>query len=175
MIRKTGRFTTGIAVWIALTSPVTAQTHHHHDHGVIRLDVAAQGQTINVFLESPLDSFVGFERAPRSNAEKKRAADALIALHSGSLLEPNPEAQCSLSNIEVKAPVLEGRAGEENGHADLEGTYVFTCNRPDKLTDINTHFFKTFRYTKKVEAQVVGPQGQSKVTLKKNSTRIKLK
>lgn len=174
MIQQLGKVIVVSTVWLALAAPLAAQTHHHHDHGVIRLDVAAEGQTINVFLESPLDSFVGFERAPRTEVEKKRAADALAALRSGSLLEPNREAQCTLGSTEVKAPVLEGQAREKNGHADLEATYVFNCNQPDKLTAINTRFFEKFKHTKKVEAQVVGPKGQNKASLNKNNTLIRL-
>ena len=37
-------------------------------------------------LELPLDSLLGFERAPRTDAERKAAADVLARLRSGGTL-----------------------------------------------------------------------------------------
>lgn len=162
-----------LTLLMGLALPASAQ-HAHHEHGIIRLDVALDGPDLQVMLQSPLDSFVGFERAPRTDAEKKRAADALSMLRSHKLLLPNPEARCTLASAEVNAPVLEGKAREKNGHADLEATYNFKCQQAELLTSLDTRYFETFKYTKKVEAQVAGPKGQSKVSLRKNSTQIKL-
>ncbi len=155
-------------------NPAVAQTHHHHEHGIVRLDVAVDGSNINVLLQSPLDSFVGFERAPRTDAEKKRAANALDALRSGVLLQPNPQANCTLISVEVAAPVLEGKAKERGGHADAEASYEFTCTAIEKLTALNTLFYQTFKYTKKVEVQVIDAKGQRKVSVPKKDTAIAL-
>ncbi|HEX4878608.1 MAG TPA: DUF2796 domain-containing protein [Limnobacter sp.] len=146
---------------------------HHHEHGVVRLDVAVDGQQLSVLLQSPLDSFVGFERAPRNDAEKKRAEDALRLLREGTpVLTPNAEAQCTLQQATVNAPVLEGKSKPKDGHADLEAEYQFTCASPEQLKQLKTGFYANFKHTKKVEVQLAGPKGQRKVSLSKAQATV---
>lgn len=173
-MKKNARELLTVAVFLTASTIAFAAPHAHHDHGVVRLDLAIEGDEINVFMQSPLDSFVGFERAPRTDAEKKRAAEALELLRGGSLLKPNPEAECTLTAKEVNAPVLEGKAREKDGHADLEANYVFKCQKTPALTAVQTGFFDAFKHTKKVEVQIAGPKGQSKTTLTKKNSVIKL-
>lgn len=145
-----------------------------HDHGVIRINMAIEGEQLVVSLTSPLDSFVGFERAPRTDAEKERAATALKAMRSGELLQPSPEAQCTLKNAQVEAPVLEGKAKPQGGHADLEAEYEFACANPQALGAINLGYFDAFRWTKRVEVQHAGPNGQGQATLRRGrGTEVK--
>jgi hypothetical protein len=47
-----------------------AQQQHAHVHGQMKLDVAIDGPTVVIDMESPLDNIVGFERAPKTDAEK---------------------------------------------------------------------------------------------------------
>ncbi|MCB1546297.1 MAG: DUF2796 domain-containing protein [Hyphomicrobiaceae bacterium] len=48
-----------------------------HQHGVARLDLAVDGGTVTIAVEMPLDALVGFERSPRTGAERQAAAAAL--------------------------------------------------------------------------------------------------
>lgn len=51
-------------------APAAAQHQHHaHTHGVVTLGVAVDQSTITLELSAPLESLVGFERAPRTDAE----------------------------------------------------------------------------------------------------------
>ena len=42
-----------------------------HQHGVAKLDVAYDQGALSIELEAPLDVLLGFERAPRPDAERK--------------------------------------------------------------------------------------------------------
>ena len=53
-------------------SPAMAHEPGPHVHGVASLQVAVDGNTLTLNLESPLDNVLGFEHAPRS--EKQKAA-----------------------------------------------------------------------------------------------------
>ncbi len=73
--RSLGR-TTGLAIAAALLAAAPfltaqAQQQHAHVHGQLKLDVAVDGPTVVIDMESPLDNIVGFERAPKTDAEKK--------------------------------------------------------------------------------------------------------
>jgi hypothetical protein len=41
-----------------------------HVHGVATLDIAVEARKITVQLESPLDNLLGYERTPRTDAER---------------------------------------------------------------------------------------------------------
>lgn len=162
-----------IAALLANANLSTAAPHAHHDHGVIQLDVVIEDDKVNVSLQSPLDSFLGFERAPRTTTEKKNADNALALLRTGGLLQPDISANCTLTDSQVSAPVLEGKATEKDGHADLEANYIFGCKNISALKTMRLGFFDAFKHTMKIEVQLATPVGQSKTTVLKKNPIIK--
>lgn len=181
-----------IALVLSLLQP--AHAGKAHEHGVAKFDVAIEGNKFTVALESPLDSLLGFERAPRTDTERKAAADRLARLRSGgALFKADAAAQCTLSKVEVTAPVLEaaGKApvsgaaaktavsgavakAAEGDHADLDASYQYTCAQPQKLRALEQGLFAAFARMQRIEVQVAGAQGQSKVTLKRPARTVKL-
>ena len=95
----------GTAAWVAaLTLPVQAAPAAH-EHGVARLSVAVDGRTLSVELDAPLDGLLGFERPPRTDAERKAAADLLQRLRDpAALFRPDAAAGCSAGAVTVSAP-----------------------------------------------------------------------
>ena len=156
--------------------------------------MAIEGNKFTVALESPLDSLLGFERAPRTDTERKAAADMLARLRSGgALFKADAAAQCTLNKAEVTAPVLDaankapvtgaaakatltGAAAKatEGDHADLDASYEYTCAQPQQLRTLELGLFDAFKRMQRIEVQVAGAQGQSKVTLKRPARTVKL-
>jgi Protein of unknown function (DUF2796) len=151
-----------------------------HEHGVLKLDVAVDGNKLTIVMEAPLDNLLGFERAPRTDAERKAAADVLARLRSPDkgtpLFAADAAAQCSLSKAEVQAPVLESDAkgAAKDGHADLDASYEFTCAQPGELRSLDVGLFDAYKRTRRIDVQVVGPKGQSKVSLKRPARKVQL-
>jgi hypothetical protein len=151
-----------------------------HEHGVMKLDVVVDGSTLSVTLESPLDSFLGFERAPRTDAERKAAADLLARLRSpdqgAPLFVPDAAAQCKLVRAEVRAPVLEtpAKAVPKDGHADLDADFSYTCAQPAQLKSLGLGLFDAYRRLTRIDVQVAGPQGQAQATLRRPARSIAL-
>lgn len=160
-----------------LAAPLAqAQAQHAHVHGVLKLDVAVDGRTLTIAIDSPLDNVVGFERAPRSDAEKKTVAEAVAQLRAADrLFVIDPAAGCKLDQIDLDAPALglgQPNADAPSGHADLEGTFSFQCNDATKARFIDVGFFKAFRNTRQIDVQIASPQGQFKRTLKQPVGRL---
>lgn len=151
-----------------------------HEHGALKLDVAIEGNKIMITMEAPLDNLLGFERAPRTEAERKAAADVLARLRSpdkGSpLFAADAAAQCTLSKVEVQAPVLEPsvKPAAKDEHADLDASYEFTCSKPDELSTLDVGLFDAYKRTQRIDVQVAGPKGQAKVTLKRPARKVQL-
>jgi hypothetical protein len=107
------------------------------------------------------------------------------------LFVPDAAAQCQLVKAEVSAPVLEPGAkpaaksgaapasppaAHKSGgeHADLEASYSFQCAQPAQLRTLDLGLFDAYRRIQRIEVQVAGPKGQSKVTLRRPARSITL-
>lgn len=154
-----------------------------HSHGVAYLDVAVDGPTLTLRLESPLDSLVGFERAPRNDAERAQVRAMAQALRSGNQFVPTAAARCRLDRVDLTSPVLEpellgGAAAAlpdkaRDDHAELEGTFVYRCEDPKALQGIDVRLFDHFKRLRQVNAQLIGPKGQSALKLYSRSRQIR--
>jgi Protein of unknown function (DUF2796) len=172
------------ACWAAAallyTSPVAA-AGRAHEHGVVRLDVAVDGNKLSIELDAPLDSLLGFERAPRTDAEKRAAAAVLVQLRSPQPpFTPDAAAGCKWQSSEVLAPVLEAGADKapstkpKEVHADLTATFRYTCSQPQQLRVLDVGLFEAYARMQRIDAQVVGNAGQSKATLRRPQRVLKL-
>lgn len=170
----------------AIFSANAAAKEAAHVHGLMRMNVAVQAQTLTVQIEAPLDSLLGFEHAPRTAAQKA-AADALIKSlnEDRSLVRPAAAANCSPTKTVVDAAVLKPAdkvaAAKKDGqkpdseHADIDISYEFNCAQVDKLDTLTLGLFDAFKRLQKVEAQVVTAAGQSKQTMTRAQPVLKLK
>jgi Protein of unknown function (DUF2796) len=172
--------TNGLALVFACAGGTAWAAGKAHEHGVMKLDVAVEGNRVTIAMEAPLDNLLGFERAPRTDAERKAAADVLARLRSPDKGTPlftlDAAAQCSLSKAEVLAPVLEpgAKPAAQGEHADLDATFEFSCLHPGELRSLDVGLFDAYKRTQRIDVQVAGPKGQSKVTLKRPARTVKL-
>ncbi|MFZ2989011.1 DUF2796 domain-containing protein [Ideonella sp.] len=150
-----------------------------HEHGALKLDIALDGSTLSIDMEAPLDNLLGFERAPRTDAERKAAAEVLARLRSldktNPLFVPDAAAQCALVKAEVEAPVLEStKPLAKDDHADVDATYTYTCAQPLALKRLEVRLFDAYKRIARIDVQVAGAKGQSKATLKRPARDVVL-
>lgn len=148
-----------------------------HVHGVARLDIAVDTQRITLHLESPLDNLLGYERAPRTDAER-RQADALLARlrAADTMFRIDPAAGCTLAQVELASAALKlgPPAPGEDGHADLDADVSFNCLDAGKAAFIEVALFDAAARLQRLEVQVAGPQGQFRRDLVRPGRRIRL-
>ena len=161
------------------TLPFAAQAQQAaHVHGQIKLDVAVEGPTVVVTMEAPLDNFLGFERAPRNDAEKKTVDEAVAKLRAAdTLFAIDPAGNCKLGPVELRAPVLglgkaDAAAPAAGAHADIDATFAFNCATASAVKFIDVALFTAFKGPRQIEVQIAAPQGQFKRTLKRPNARL---
>lgn len=165
----------GAAVALLLAAAL-AQAAPAHQHGVARLDAVLDGPLLTVSLSLPLDSLLGFERAPRSAAEKQAGAALVERLRTDALLvQPDPAAGCVREAVEIASPALgvgsgPGDAGGE--HADVDASWRFRCADPARLGHVELGLMKAWPRLLRVEAQLVGARGQARQVLRRPATRL---
>ncbi len=149
-----------------------------HEHGVARLDLAVEPGRLTLDLDTPLDNLLGFEHAPRSDAERERVASALARLRdAGTLFRIDPAAACTPAKVElVSAPLGLGGSGAAvaDAHGDLEGHFEFTCKAGARAGFVEVGLFAAFARLRRVELQVVTARGQMKATLVRPASRVAL-
>jgi hypothetical protein len=148
-----------------------AQQQHAHVHGQMKLDVAIDGPTVVIDMESPLDNIVGFERAPKTDAEKKTVADAIAQLRAADkLFAIDPAANCKLGPVDLRSGALglgNPDPNEPVGHADLDATFSFNCTNAAAAKFIDLNLFSVFKGLRQIDSQIASSQGQFKRQLKR--------
>jgi len=148
-----------------------AQQQHAHVHGQMKLDVAIDGPTVVIDMESPLDNIVGFERAPKTDAEKKTVADAVAQLRAADkLFAIDPAANCKLGPVDLRSGALglgNPDPSEPVGHADLDATFSFNCTNAAAAKFIDLNLFSAFKGLRQIDSQIASSQGQFKRQLKR--------
>lgn len=171
---------------LALAAPAFAQHDHKaHAHGRIELDVAVDAQRISLRMESPLHDLLGFERAPRSVAERGRVTALAERLRAADkLFVVDAAGECQLADATVEAPVLglgvatpaasAAATPDAEAHADLVLTANFDCRKAAAAQHVDVRLFDAFPGVRTVAAQVAGPKGQSLTLLRKAAARLPL-
>lgn len=151
-----------------------------HEHGVASLNVALDGQTLEIQLQSPAMNLVGFEHEAKSDADKAKVAAARQHLEQPQALFALPiEAKCALQDSELDSPLFGGHAhdehehADEHGHSDIDASYRFACANAEALQTLELgSFFGTFPGTEKLEVQLIGPNGQQGAELTPRNSRL---
>lgn len=168
------------ALLLPLASLAMAQQQHAHTHGRLALDVAIDSQAITLTMEAPLDNFLGFERAPQTDAERKSVAAMIARLNAAdTLFIPDPRAECRLSKVTLESAVLglgDSAKGDtapaQDEHADIDVSIVFACAKATLARQIDVKLFDAFKGTRNIDAQVASGQGQFKRSLNKAAPRL---
>ncbi len=172
-----------LVAMLAATAALAATPHRHphpeqppHRHDTATLELAVDGTVVTLGLAMPLASLVGFERAPRTVVERERAKAALARLRdAAALFRFDPAAQCTPASTTVEAPVLEQPgAGAQDGHADLEARYVFSCAQPAGLKTLEVMLFDTVEGLGRIEVEMALPGGQGKTLLQRPARAVSL-
>jgi hypothetical protein len=169
--------------------PAPAWAGKAHEHGVARLDIGVEPGRISLSLEVPLEDLTGFERAPRSDAERAAVAAALAKLSDvAQRVRIDRAGDCGAGKVALSAPVWgvpaaaapgasdaakEG-GGERSAHADLEARYEFMCAQAPRAGHVELGFFEAFPRLRRIEVQAVTPRGQMKVVLRRPHGRVGL-
>jgi len=165
-----------------MTQSALAHEPGAHVHGVATLEVALDGKVLTIDLSSPLDNLIGFEHQPQNDRQKmlvKAMADRLNK--SDKLFIPTASASCTLQNTVLSSPVLDKPKEakpqattdvDEARHADLDGEFVFTCEHPENLHDIEVRLFSPFPNLHILNVAVATVKGQAAAKLTADNRRV---
>ena len=96
--------------------------HDAHEHGHGTLDIALEGEELVVELRIPAVNVVGFEHAPRDDAEREAVRQAMVPFgDAASVLVLPAEAECEVEKVDAEIFSMTHEDDEEEGHRDEDG------------------------------------------------------
>jgi hypothetical protein len=142
-----------------------------HVHGVAHLEIAIEGPTLAIHLETPLDGLLGFEHAPHDAAERQAVSTMRATLAQPERLFALPAAAaCQAGNPQLASPIFDDHAA--SGHLDLDADYRWQCANPAALRAVDTRLFAEFPRFRKIKVELVGPDGQKSGELSAQQPRF---
>jgi hypothetical protein len=169
-------------------APVSA--HEAHVHGLARMNLVVEGQTVDIDLRMSLADVLSFEHEPETDAQRKEDRDMVSVMRKAdALFVLPPDAGCRLGEVSLESDAVSdaalspggGRGEKEHdadhhdghGHGDLDVEISFTCRNPEKLNGIRVGMFGAFPNLRKMEVRMVTPGGQSAATLTPESPVVR--
>lgn len=151
---------------LLLAAGAAAAAGKPHQHGVASLSAAVDGNILELEFESPLEDLVGFEHAPRNDAQR-RALQAMKERFAApqALFMPSPKAGCRAAPAELEMP----QGGE---HADLHALVRFQCATPEALRGLELRLFDAFPRLQRVRVQLAAPGRQAGAEVTRQKRRL---
>jgi hypothetical protein len=171
-----------IALAAGAVPPATAGGAHVHGQG--RLQVVVDANGIELLLEAPLADLLGFEHAPRSDAQRLAVGRMAARLRDPkSWFVPDAAGRCVLASATLQSaalpPALLGEpapsapAGTEaDGHADLEARLVWRCAQPAALHGAEVGLQAGFPGLRRLDLEIVTPNVQRALRLVGDQRRV---
>jgi hypothetical protein len=164
--------TANLLACAALCGNALAQGHkqggghgHAHAHGVGQLQIAIDGAVVRGELQSPMESLLGHEYLPRSQAQKNALAQLRQSLTNPAyVMLPVAAAQCQVTDSLATSPMFEGR--DSGGHSSLLFAFAFRCEQPQQLRKIDFPLFAKHPRLKEIEVELVAPAVQRALRIK---------
>lgn len=154
-----------------------------HTHGAAELQVVVEGERLEIALEAPLEVLLGFEHAPATEAQRNAVRAMAQRLRDPAPLFVLPAAaRCALQSVSLQSPALPpallgagpgaSTGPAEDGHADLDATYVYRCATPARLEGLELGLGAAFPRLKTLSVQIVSPRGQAARTLRGGERKL---
>lgn len=174
-----------MAAWAVSLSAQPASDKHHrdhghggsghgvHSHGRAEMEITIQGSAIRGLFKTPMDSLLGFEHTPKTDAQRKAISDLRERLNNPALwFAPTPDAQCVVRSHEASSTLLKGVV--RGTHSDLEYRFSFECAAPHALKAIEILALRDFRRLLDLRVVLVTDQAQRSIKLNKKSIALAL-
>lgn len=163
-----------------------------HLHGKVVVNLALEGGTLSAELDAPAINVVGFERAPRSDAERRGAAavDRWLASGVGMLGVP-ATARCERARVDYTPPRPGSDASaqahdheheheheheaDDDMHSDYLARFTYNCANPAALAWVDLWLLRRLKNVAEIEVNLVTPQLQTQRTLGADAARIELR
>lgn len=154
----------GVAVLFSAFSGLVLAHGKAHVHGKGEMELVVDGGRLSFALVIPMESLVGFEHMPKSDAQRAALVELRDRLgRPEQMLQPNAEGRCIVAESSFESPLLaalKGASGKGGEHSDLNYKVTFQCAEPMKLRTIDLGIMRQHKRLSTLDVQLAGDRGQ---------------
>jgi len=173
-----------LAILVAL--PVLAEEHRQlgpHVHGQGTLDIAVEGNKIEMELVAPGMDIVGFEHVATNDAQKAAVEKAKAKLADVlNVFKLPAAANCKTEAANVESRKETHQPGEKDDddkpgepeHSEFHATYTITCESPENVTGMETAYFTDFSGGQLLNVNVTTSKGQTQAQMTREKPTLDL-
>jgi hypothetical protein len=145
-----------------------------HVHGQGTLDIAIEGNKVEMELVAPGMDIVGFEHVASTDEQKSAVATAKKKLSDVLNVFKFPSAaRCNVDAANVESRKETHQPGEKDDddkpgepeHSEFHATYAITCQAPENLTGMETVYFTDFSGGQLLNVNVTTAKGQTQAQM----------
>ena len=164
----------GLVVSVAAAQTKPHAHHHAHAHGQGELELSIEKGRIQGMLRVPMESLLGFEHAPKTDAQRAQVSNLRKRLEDPSnLVAPPTAAGCQPTSVVAESSMFTGTV--KGDHSELVYSFEWNCAKPDQLMNLDLPIFTSHKRLKQLEVSLVVDGRQSSVRRTQKSTNIPLR
>ena len=134
-----------------------------HEHGHAKMQIAMENNIINIEVDVPGESIVGFEHAAKTDEQKAAVAAAIKQLSDADAVFKLPSAAgCKVASADVELH-------QEGDHNAFEAAYQFTCSNLAAATSLETNLFVLYPSIEEIDVDYIATSGQGSGELEAGS------
>jgi hypothetical protein len=170
------------ALTLLVTSNCFSNEHGHglgaHEHGSIKVGIAIEGNTAEIDIDGPAESFLGFEYAPKTSKEKKVFTEAQIRWTKNleSMIAFDKQLNCKVTQASFEqeeeiekvktdkashSKTKDSSKKESGIHSDIEAKAKVSCKSNISGSQLTVSLKKIFKNIKKLSVEVIGTETKS--------------
>ena len=169
-----------------------ARQKDSHEHGAAKLMMVMEREILQIELEVPSESLIGFEHFPKSQSNRENFNKAIKVLSDPSKLFLQPiKAECLLVGMNVSQSLFsneeehghdESEKEDEHGHDESEKSeihsefsskYHWHCEHLDEIDSIDTQLMNIFPRIEEIRVRWITKNNQGSIDLESKDDRIK--
>ena len=188
-----------VCLFMSFQTSAQVRQKDSHEHGAANLMLAIEGDKLQIGIEVPSESLIGFEHFPKSRSDRENFSEAIKILSNPSKFFSTPsDAECLLTGLNVSQSLFSGEEKDEHGHeekdehghkehdehghddsekgeihSEFRSNYSWNCIHTDEIDSIGNKLFSFFPRIEEIRVNWITNSGQGSLEIESEDNQIR--
>ena len=188
-----------VCLFVSFQTSAQVRQKDSHEHGAANLMLAIEGDKLQIGIEVPSESLIGFEHFPKSRSGRENFNEAIKILSNPSKFFSTPaDAECLLTGLNVSQSLFSGEEEDEHGHekkdehghddhdehghedsekgeihSEFRSNYSWNCLHTDEIDSIGNKLFSFFPRIEEIRVNWITNSGQGSLEIESGDNQIR--
>ena len=188
-----------VCLFVSFQTSAQVRQKDSHEHGAANLMLAIEGDKLQIGIEVPSESLIGFEHFPKSRSDRENFNEAIKILSDPSKFFSTPDdAECLLTGLNVSQTLFSGKEENEHGHekkdehghddhdehghedsekgeihSEFRSNYSWNCLHTDEIDSIGNKLFSFFPRIEEIRVNWITTSGQGSLEIESGDNQIR--